>query len=100
MKCISYMALKLNKLSSYYYYYYYYYYCYYNYFIIIFRRNATHCISPYAIVMCVCVCVCLYVRLCLCVCVCMPRLWTSGKRFEIGTPFFFKIAQNDIGHNL
>ena len=28
-----------------------------------FRRNATHCISPHAIVKCVCVCVCL------CVCV-------------------------------
>ena len=26
----------------------------------IFRRNATHCISPYAIVVCVCVCVCVY----------------------------------------
>ena len=24
------------------------------------RRNATHCISPYAIVICVCVCVCVY----------------------------------------
>ena len=33
---------------------------------IIFRRNATHCISPYAIVMCLCVCVCV----CMCVCVC------------------------------
>ena len=32
----------------------------------IFRRNATHCISPYAIVICVCV----YVCLCVCVCVC------------------------------
>ena len=31
-----------------------------------FRRNATHCISPYAIVMCVCVCVCLYVCVCMC----------------------------------
>ena len=39
-----------------------------------FRRNATHCISPYAIV----------------VCVCMPRLWTPGKRFEIET-YFFKL---------
>ena len=29
---------------------------------------------------CVCVCVC--------VCVCMPRLWSSGKRLEIETPFF------------
>ena len=27
----------------------------------VFRRNATHCISPYAIGMCVCVCVCLSV---------------------------------------
>ena len=29
----------------------------------VFRRNATHCISPYAIVMCVCVCV----SVCVCV---------------------------------
>ena len=33
-------------------------------FIIIIRRNATHCISPNAIVVCVCVSVCV------CVCVC------------------------------
>ena len=45
----------------------------------IFRRNATHCISPYAIVVCVCVCVC------------VPRLWTSEKQFEIETPFFLKL---------
>ena len=38
------------------------------------RRNATHCISPYAIVMCVCVCVCLSVGVCVCVCrVCGPQ---------------------------
>ena len=43
----------------------------------VFRRNATHCISPYAIV----------VRVCLCVC--MPRLWTSGKWLEIDTSFLF-----------
>ena len=30
---------------------------------IVFRRNATNCISPYAIVICVCVCV----RVCMCV---------------------------------
>ena len=47
----------------------------------VFRRNATHCISPYANV--VCVCVCLYV--------CMPRLWTPGKRFEIELVFFSKL---------
>ena len=35
-----------------------------------FRRNATLCISPYAIVMCVCVCVCV----CVCLCrVCGPQ---------------------------
>ena len=34
----------------------------------IFRQNARHCISPYAIV--VCVCVCLFVCLSVCVCVC------------------------------
>ena len=35
---------------------------------VLFRRNATHCISLYAIVMCVCVCVCV------CVCrVCGPQ---------------------------
>ena len=32
----------------------------------VFRRNATHCISPYAIDLCVCVSVC--VSVCLCVC--------------------------------
>ena len=38
----------------------------------IFRRNATHCNSSYAIVVCVCVCVCLSV--CVCVCrVCGPQ---------------------------
>ena len=37
---------------------------------------------------CVCVCICLS---CVCVFVCMPRLWTSGKRFEIVTSFFFKL---------
>ena len=40
----------------------------------IFRRNAMHCISSYAIVMCVCV------YLCVCLCVCMPRLWIPEKR--------------------
>ena len=58
----------------------------------IFRRHATHCISPYAIVVCVCVCMCM--------CVCVPRLWTSGKRFEIETSSLFYIARNDTGHNV
>ena len=44
-------------------------------YFLIFRCNATRCISSYAIVVCLCVC--------LSVCVCMPRLWTPGKRFEI-----------------
>ena len=26
--------------------------------MVIFRRNVTHCISPYAIIVCLCVCVC------------------------------------------
>ena len=56
--------------------------------VMIFMRNATHCISPIAIVVCVCVCVC------------MPRLWTPVKRFEIETSFFFWVARNDTGHNL
>ena len=33
----------------------------------------------------------------------MPRLWTSGKRFQIETSFLFyiaRIARNDNGHNL
>ena len=34
----------------------------------VFRRNATHCISPYAIVVCVCVCVCVCLYVCVCVC--------------------------------
>ena len=70
----------------------------------IIRRNATHCISLDAIVMCVCACACACarvcvrvrarVRACVCVCVCVcvvSRLWTSGKRFEIKTSFFFKL---------
>ena len=61
---------------------------------VIFRRNETHCISPYAIVVCVCVCV----SVCVCLSVYMPRLWTSEKRFEIET--FYLIAQNNTGHNL
>ena len=32
---------------------------------ILFRRNATRCISPYAIIMCVCVCVCVSGCVCL-----------------------------------
>ena len=48
-------------------------------YFLIFRRNATHCISSYAIVVCVSVCV----SVCHCVCVCVPRLWMPGKRFEI-----------------
>ena len=55
----------------------------------VFRRNATHCISPIAIVVYVCVCVCL----CVCVCVCMPRLWTPGKRLEIQTSLFYKLRE-------
>ena len=47
-------------------------------YILIFNRNATHCILAYCIrrsasvtpCMCVCVCVCVCVRLCVCVCVC------------------------------
>ena len=35
----------------------------------IFRRNATHCISPYAIIVCVCVCLCVCVCVCVCLCV-------------------------------
>ena len=57
----------------------------------VFRPNATHCISTYAIVKCVCVrvCVCVCVCLCACVCACAFRvfLWTSGKRFELETIF-------------
>ena len=35
-----------------------------------FRRNTTHCILPYAIVMCVCMCVCVCVCVTVCVCLC------------------------------
>ena len=52
----------------------------------IFRLNATHCILPYAFVVCVCVRAC--VNACVRARVCVPRLWTSGKRFEIETSFF------------
>ena len=55
----------------------------------IFRRNTTHCISPYAIVVCVWV----SVRVCVCACVCMPRLWTSGKHFDIETSFFSNCSE-------
>ena len=47
--------------------------------LIVFRRNAMHCISPYAIV----------ARVYVCVSMCMPRLWTPGKRLEIETSIFF-----------
>ena len=39
--------------------------------VTIFRRNATHCISPYAIVVCVCVCLCVCVLVCVCVSMCL-----------------------------
>ena len=54
-----------------------------------FRRNATHCIWPIAIEMCVCVCVCA----CVCVYVCMLRLWTPGKRFEVETSCFCTLRE-------
>ena len=50
---------------------------------LIFRRNATHCISPYAIVKCVCVCV--RVCVCVCVCMCVCRAWgpqENGLRYR------------------
>ena len=49
------------------------------------------CHRHVCVYVCVCVCVCVRVCVFVCVCVCvgMPRLWTSGKRFEIETPFFF-----------
>ena len=40
---------------------------------------------------------CVCASVCVCVCVCMPRLWTSGKRFEIETSFFL-IARNNTAH--
>ena len=52
-----------------------------------FRRNAQHCISPCAIVVCVCVFVYVYI----------PRLWTSGKRFEIES---FSIKLREITTNI
>ena len=52
----------------------------------VFSRNATHCISPYAIVVCVCVCLC------------MPRVWTPGKRFEIDYVFFFDSTHTGIAY--
>ena len=52
----------------------------------VFRRNATHCITPDAIIVCVRVRACLP---CVHACVCMSLLWTSGKRFEIEPSFFF-----------
>ena len=39
-------------------------------FNVIFRRNATHCTSPYAIVVCLCVCISVCMCVCVCVCVC------------------------------
>ena len=55
------------------------------------RRNATHCVSPYAIVVCVCVCVFVCVCVCLCVCVCVYAVFVDlrKKRFEIETSFLF-----------
>ena len=40
----------------------------------IFRRNATHCISPYAIVVCVWVCVCV------CVCLCVYAAFVDARK--------------------
>ena len=42
----------------------------------IFRRNVTHCISPYAIVMCVYVCVCV----CVCQCVCVYAAFVDFRK--------------------
>ena len=51
------------------------------------------CLCVYMCVcVCVCVCVvCVCVCVCVCMCVCVSRFWTSGKRFKIETPFFFKL---------
>ena len=43
----------------------------------------------------VCVCVCVCARACLYA----AAFVDLRKRFEIETPFFFYIAQNDTGHN-
>ena len=41
---------------------------------LIFRRNATHCVSPIAIDMCVCVCVYL------CVCICVYAAFVDARK--------------------
>ena len=51
------------------------------------KRNATHCISPYAIHMFVCLCVCVY-----------AAFVDLRKRFEIETSTLFQIARNDTEH--
>ena len=59
---------------------------------IIIKRNATHCISPYAIVVCVCMCMCLCVCLCVYVCVCAYAAFVDlGKQFNIETSSCFKL---------
>ena len=55
-------------------------------FLTIFWQNATHCISPYAIVMCVRLSVCVY----------MPPLWTPEKRCEIETSVKLRGMTTDI----
>ena len=52
------------------------------------KYNALHSALCYhRVCLCVGLCVCLSV----CVCVCVLCLWSSGKRFEIETSFFFKL---------
>ena len=49
------------------------------------RRNATHCNSPYTIIVCVCVCLCVYV----CVCVYLYVAFVDLRKLsEIETSFF------------
>ena len=65
-------------------------------------KNKKAKIFCYTSCVCVCVfvCVCVYVRaceclcLCVCVCVCVSHWLTTGKRFEINTPFFHRF----VGH--
>ena len=59
---------------------------------IAFRLMLSSCVYM-SVCVCLCVCMCLCVSVSVCVCVCIPRLWTSGERFEIETSFFLNCAE-------
>ena len=74
-------------------------------YIVIFKRNATHCILAYgnhrcvrlcvcvSVCVCVCVRVCVCIRVCVCVCVCPFQRIIDGPHEN--SPTFF---HHQVGH--